>query len=275
MVGNNIASLLEGPTPVDSGIRKRVCKACGRCRLKRSRCDGYSPCSRRNTDKATCVFEETKKSHDKVYLKRYGEMLESQQAQLIAGLRELYRRIQNGQGWVGEPLKERAGGTPLTHDILEALGALKQGGHISRGSLEENQKALQQELLANGVGFMQRETLFDTDSETDQPSQYGQLTHKAPSFANPFQVTLFPPTPPKLSPYPSSAHTAPPLKSWVPVEFAQPQQLLTLTPEFGESMCSVYDNSSDMSISAMINTNQMFQEQTAINPCMTTKKWDA
>lgn len=37
-------------------IRKRVCKACDRCRLKKSKCDGASPCSRCTADNAICVF---------------------------------------------------------------------------------------------------------------------------------------------------------------------------------------------------------------------------
>ena len=48
----------ERTTSQDStdGIRKRVCKACDRCRLKKSKCDGSSPCSRCKADNAICVF---------------------------------------------------------------------------------------------------------------------------------------------------------------------------------------------------------------------------
>lgn len=70
----------------DSNVRKRVCKACDRCRLKKSKvcapvathfprsltrdqCDGSSPCSRCRADNAICVFGERKKAHDKVYPK--------------------------------------------------------------------------------------------------------------------------------------------------------------------------------------------------------------
>ncbi|KIW75101.1 hypothetical protein Z517_11872 [Fonsecaea pedrosoi CBS 271.37] len=147
---------LEPSSPMDGGIRKRVCKACDRCRLKKSKCDGASPCSRCKADNAICVFGERKKSHDKVYPKGYVEMLESQQAQLVAGLQELYKRMQNGQGWTGAPLKESANGVPLTHDILERLGALKQDGHSS-DVFEEDLTVLQQKLIADGAGFMQRQ----------------------------------------------------------------------------------------------------------------------
>lgn len=46
----------------------------------------------------------------------YVQMLARQHTQLIAGLQELHRRTQTGEGWVG----------PLTHKTLEALGVLQQ-----------------------------------------------------------------------------------------------------------------------------------------------------
>lgn len=73
----------------ESTARKRVCKACDRCRLKKSKvlrrppataaldadgrrqCDGSSPCGRCRSDNAICVFGERKKTHDKVYPKGF------------------------------------------------------------------------------------------------------------------------------------------------------------------------------------------------------------
>jgi len=56
----------------------------------------------------------------------YVQMLARQHTQLIAGLQELYRRTQTGEGWVG-PLPDPVNyGQPLTHKILEALGVLQQ-----------------------------------------------------------------------------------------------------------------------------------------------------
>lgn len=44
------------------------------------------------------------------------EMLENQQAQLVTGFQELYKRTQRGQGWIGRPLKETSRGR-LSHTI--------------------------------------------------------------------------------------------------------------------------------------------------------------
>lgn len=52
-------------------------------------------------------------------------MLERQHAQLIAGLQELYRRMQNGDASTGSRLEVVNHDQPLTHEILEALGVLQ------------------------------------------------------------------------------------------------------------------------------------------------------
>lgn len=146
----------------DSNVRKRVCKACDRCRLKKSKCDGSSPCSRCRTDNAICVFGERKKAHDKVYPKGYVEMLEQQQVWLVNGLQELYRRAQEGEGWTGEPLQTESNGHPLTHDLLTRLGALD---HTKGEIFEDDVEQMQQKLWQQNTGTMQRQESSDGSSD--------------------------------------------------------------------------------------------------------------
>ncbi|KAJ5219821.1 hypothetical protein N7468_009025 [Penicillium chermesinum] len=141
------------------GVRKRVCKACDRCRLKKSKCDGSSPCSRCRADNAICVFGERKKAHDKVYPKGYVEMLEQQQVWLVNGLQELYRRSLEGEGWPGEALKGER--------------------------FEENPEAMQQDLWRHG---MQRQESSDSSSEPHSPART--------RFSDAFSQQNLPPTPP-------------------------------------------------------------------------------
>lgn len=134
-------------------------------------------------------------------------MLEQQQAQLVAGLQELYRRTQNGQGWEGAPLKESSHGTPLTHDILERLGALKSGRHkLEVEHFEEDLTSLQQGLLANGAGFMQRAS-SDSDSESGHSPTVDHVPRQV-LFKDPFSFGKLPPTPPTHSPFPQTSSPA-------------------------------------------------------------------
>ncbi|KAF2008230.1 hypothetical protein P154DRAFT_569044 [Amniculicola lignicola CBS 123094] len=203
-------------SPMESSqdnIRKRVCKACDRCRLKKSKCDGASPCSRCKADNAICVFGERKKSQDKVYPKGYVEMLEQQQAQLVSGLRELYGRLQSGQGWPGQPLREAQNGHPLTHDILERLDLLhstNDSGNNYEG-FEDDCNRMQQKLLERGAPYTHRRGSVSSDSEhTSSSSSYGGTpTTKSIPYTDPFARHNAPPTPPMNSPFPRQSQIAP------------------------------------------------------------------
>ncbi|KAJ5337069.1 hypothetical protein MYU51_006439 [Penicillium brevicompactum] len=174
----------------DSNVRKRVCKACDRCRLKKSKCDGSSPCSRCRADNAICVFGERKKAHDKVYPKGYVEMLEQQQSWLVHGLQELYRRNIEGEGWPGDHLKLEPNGNPLTHDLLMRLGALDS----SKGErFEESPETLQTDLWHTNSG-MQRQESSDGGSESAQSPARSRFSD---AFSH------MPPTPPTYTSSPT------------------------------------------------------------------------
>ncbi|KAJ5624677.1 hypothetical protein N7510_000986 [Penicillium lagena] len=176
----------------DGNVRKRVCKACDRCRLKKSKCDGASPCSRCRADNAICVFGERKKAHDKVYPKGYVEMLEQQQAWLVHGLQELYRQSIDGEGWTGDRLKPEPNGHPLTHDLLTRLGALD---HSKGEHFEENPDTMQQDLWRSNAGHMQRQESSDGSADSPQSP-----TSRSRFSSDTFSQRQMPPTPPAYSP---------------------------------------------------------------------------
>lgn len=206
----------------------------------------------------------------------YVEMLENQQAQLVSGLQELYKRMQNGQGWTGSPLKESSG-VPLTHDILERLGALKQDGHNTSDLFEDDLNALQQSLIAGGATMMQRESSHDGSSESASSPSYEpapQTTH----FTNPFAHTQYPPTPPNRSPYPQAARTTMPTKANTYPSQAPHSNLswASVPPDFDDGMDFINQYDSPM-VDSNIDMSQfpphMFQDATAINPFFTMKDW--
>ncbi|KAI5287351.1 hypothetical protein KEM54_006050 [Ascosphaera aggregata] len=202
---------LEALSPSDGGVRKRVCKACDRCRLKKSKVQIiFHYLSEREVDPFFMIgTDETI---------RYVEMLEQQQSQLVAGLQELYRRMREGKGWPGEPLQNLSNGHPLTHDILERLGALKPAkGSEEVPTFEEDLTAVQRKLIASGAGFMPRDTTSDFGSEgapsptipTSNPFGVNDITY-------PTSGTMsFPPTPPL------NGFQAPSRKRLIPTQHAQ------------------------------------------------------
>ena len=136
----------------------------------------------------------------------YVELLEQQQAQLVHALQELYRRTLTGQGWAGSPLQDSPSGHPLTHDILERLGALRSDGGAEVDGFEEDVNVLHQRLTEGGSSFTQPQESTDSDSEQGQtPTTFFELPPLKPLFYHdPFSSTQLPPTPPVQSPYPPS-----------------------------------------------------------------------
>lgn len=200
-------------------------------------------------------------------------MLENQQAQLVAGLQELYRRLHAGEGWNGPALKESSRGAPLTHEILDHLGALKQDNHHTVESFEEDLELAQRKLLVQHSGLMQREVSFDTNSDSAPSPMFEPVQQNfATQFSNPWTMkNHYPPTPPLQSPRPSLHKTSSPLKThmnttpWImdPSEYADSMDL-NMT----------YDSPTDFDMQTIMATNQTFYDPTqmSIHPSMTMMK---
>ncbi|KAF7526723.1 hypothetical protein PCG10_003790 [Penicillium crustosum] len=89
-------------------------------------------------------------------------MLEQQQAWLVQGLQELYRRIVEGEGWPTDHMKLHPNGHPLIHYLLKRLGILDHG----KGErFEEDPEALQQNLRRTNAG-VQRQEFPEGESST-------------------------------------------------------------------------------------------------------------
>ncbi|KAI0897478.1 hypothetical protein F4806DRAFT_402227 [Annulohypoxylon nitens] len=104
---------------------KRVWKACERCRMKKTKCDGEFPCKRCKDDGLVCTAGTRKKTEYKQLPRGYAEVLENTQFALIATVHKLYAMVRNGQSWdLGEPeLNDR--GQPVIHNIATKLGCIR------------------------------------------------------------------------------------------------------------------------------------------------------
>ncbi|KAF2185373.1 hypothetical protein K469DRAFT_779473 [Zopfia rhizophila CBS 207.26] len=103
--------------PLKDKVRKRVKRACDRCRLKKIKCDSIVPCGQCKAYDTICVFGERKKLRERIYTQGYVEVLRREREQLITGVRALYNLLQASHGWPGQLL-------PSTHDVLDMVGAL-------------------------------------------------------------------------------------------------------------------------------------------------------
>lgn len=144
-------------------------------------------------------------------------MLEQQQTQLVAGLRELYRRLQKGDDWPGSPLKDAQNGHPLTHDILERLNLLHAppDSPTNYDGFEDDFQKLQQRLLDSGAAYMRRR------SSTSSNSDHGAVSTSSSKDTSPaeslrlgisFSRNAAPPTPPMNSPFPRQSQLGGPHK---------------------------------------------------------------
>jgi hypothetical protein len=114
----------------------------------------------------------------KVNCGSYVEMLEKQQAQLVAGLQQLYTRLQNGQPWPGQPLREIRNGCPLTHDILKRLNLLDElsGKGSTYDDFKKGHSRIQGMLLDRGAPSPRRRrsvSLNSAHDHTPSTSSYG------------------------------------------------------------------------------------------------------
>ena len=198
-------------------------------------------------------------------------MLEQQQAQLVAGLQELYRRSLLGQPWSGPALSE-ATGQPLTHDILSKLGVLEKmnDGSDQFETFEEDLERLQRRLVGNGAGYVRRRESFSSDSDHSvhglpmSSSKGTPPTTKAPVFEN-FTLTPSPsplaqsPTPRHRQSYPpaqqSPLHRNPPISNndpklfdpeWSMAAFSEPEALLRSRYAMQTPQLQDLDNMSDV-----------------------------
>jgi len=95
-------------------------------------------------------------------------MLEQQQSQLVAGIREMYKKLLHGDGWTGSPLQDFQEGYPLTHDILERLEVLHMTGDnpVKSETFEDDLSRLQERLIEGGASYIRhRQSSLSTDSE--------------------------------------------------------------------------------------------------------------
>lgn len=156
-------------------------------------------------------------------------MLEQQQAQLVAGLRELYRRLNTGDSWPGATLQDASNGYPLTHDILERLDLLhmQTENHGVTDGFEDDTELMQRRLIESGASLVRRRGSMSSNSDhSHEHDHHSPLSYDTPTsarssqFSDAFPGHRAPPTPPghTSSPFtrPSQMHNVKPVGTTFP-----------------------------------------------------------
>ncbi|UKZ76720.1 hypothetical protein TrVFT333_004429 [Trichoderma virens FT-333] len=170
--GSNAASMHhhEQVTHGMDGRHKRVWKACERCRMKKTKCDGEFPCKRCKDDGLVCTAGVRKKMEYKQLPRGYAEVLENTQFALISTVHKLYQMVRTNQQWdLGEPeLNDR--GQPVIHNIAQKLGCIRPNSDIDlpvHSVFPENEQQGQRCGDGAGVSLPYRRTDRASSSELD------------------------------------------------------------------------------------------------------------
>ncbi|KAL6874885.1 N-terminal fungal transcription regulatory domain-containing protein [Trichoderma novae-zelandiae] len=176
--GSNAAAVHhhEQVTHGMDGRHKRVWKACERCRMKKTKCDGEFPCKRCKDDGLVCTAGVRKKMEYKQLPRGYAEVLENTQFALISTVHKLYQMVRTNQPWdLGEPeLNDR--GQPVIHNIAQKLGCIRPNSDIDlpvHSIFPENTQDLEE--LARQLNEHHADTHNkdrDTEMESESPSAY-------------------------------------------------------------------------------------------------------
>ena len=118
------------------------------------------------------------------HVPRYVQVLERQHSQLVAGVREMYTLLQNGDGWPGADLEPSSqnDGQPLTHQILEALGVLQTSPEDDGDDLNGEWQTFKHHPQDDGVIYNSAHhspEMLEPPPPTQTPEQFAVTRHQS------------------------------------------------------------------------------------------------
>lgn len=141
--------------------------------MKKTKCDGESPCKRCKDDGLVCTAGSRKKTEFKQLPRGYAEVLENTQYALIATVQKLYTMVRQGEAWdLGEPeLNDR--GQPVIHDIASKLGCIRPSPDLPyafpEGAEDFAELQAQLQVAGHGVGPEDPDRKHSSDASPYSP----------------------------------------------------------------------------------------------------------
>ncbi|EXK76266.1 hypothetical protein FOQG_18985 [Fusarium oxysporum f. sp. raphani 54005] len=219
------------------GRYKRVWNACGRCRMKKTKCDGEFPCKRCKDDGLVCTTAIRRKMKYKQLPRGYAEVLDNTQFTLIATIHKLYSMVLNNQPWeLGEPDLNNHG-QPVIHSIAQKLRCIRPQSDVelpvhsvfpeNEASLSEPARQLEGQQDDNNQQMDDKDADYSASNRTERASLSPQSTDStndfgfAPTLPNIDAAAKCPSQSPSMPNFPAWFMTAKPQPSNLTMQFMQ------------------------------------------------------
>jgi len=181
--------------------KRRTPRACDRCRLKKSKCDGTTLCKTCQASDSTCTYTARRGREARSYYCQMREVTDE-------ALQRLYWACRSRSGFPGDTPDE-SNGPPSTAAILDALGLMRpsleelgcpENLHKHANPSGSPSSHPQQRVMSppSAASLTQDEYLPSPTQSSFSMSSMAHSPKSGPSLATPKNTSIIPATPPEL-----------------------------------------------------------------------------
>jgi hypothetical protein len=138
--------------------------------MKKTKCDGETPCKKCKEDGLVCTAGVRKKLEHRQLPRGYAEVLESSQIILVSTVLKLFEMLQQSEGWTLGEVEVNSRGRPVVHHIADLLGCIRPHSDLDlpeRSLLPESKE----NMVALAEHLRQQQEPLEREREQQQQQQ--------------------------------------------------------------------------------------------------------